>query len=107
MKENIPANIIGLCGLVLSGLGAVVSAVSFKGSGGYQESLFTGLQYQIPVVSDYGFKFGLTLIILGFLLQILERTEKDGISRKDLVWLFLLGAFIYILILSLQNLLFL
>lgn len=64
---------IGILGLFINSFGAIISTLSLTASDGRVSGSIIGFEYHIAVISDYGFKTGLYLLILGFLFQILEK----------------------------------
>ena len=97
---------VGIIGLLISSFGALVSALSFaENSGGYVKSSFSGIQYHIAIVSSYGFKIGLFLMILGFLFQILEKVYKENleISSSTLIAVVLMAMSLFVILIILSN----
>ena len=100
LKIKIPVKYLGLAGIIASGFGALITAISVGGYyGGGIESLVSGLHYELAYINVFVFRIGLTLLILGFLAQYFERTKQDfgGMTIYDvLIRIVLYGAFMYL-----------
>lgn len=100
---------IGILGLAFCSLGAVLSAISFTAGDGRVTSEFSGFDYHIPLMSDYGFKIGLFLLILGFLFQIVEKINEPEkfVPSNRIITIVLISIIFLILTLNFSKFLFL
>jgi hypothetical protein len=92
---------IGITGLALSALGALISSVSLvQYQGSFVTSLQSGIQYHPAFISSVGFNIGLFLLILGFVLQIRERTmqKTDIIPYSEITIYILLTLLIFVML---------
>lgn len=98
---------LGKLGVIVSAVGTLISALSFAESHGNETGQLTGMKYSIPLVNDYGFKIGLTIVISGFILQYWEKTKENGIGVRELGMLLFWSLIIYMASLTFQYLIFL
>lgn len=98
--KGVSSKIIGIFGLILSSLGAVISVLSFIAGDGRQTSSISGIDYHIALISDTGFKAGFFLLILGFVMQITEKAQAEvrkNISIVFVMTICLLSILVYFL----------
>ncbi len=93
-KEN-----VGILGLVLNALGALILALSITESNSGYVTRGAGIPYGSAIVNEFIFKLGLLLLILGFSFQFLEKRygDKDRIEGDYLMWAFVITTMIYLL----------
>ncbi|GEM_PF-5017471 len=86
-QHQVKTKTVGILALTAGAIGAYISVLSFTASDGRVVSPSTGFEYHIAVISNYGFKIGLFFLILGFLLQILEKIHntKNSIILGEIV----------------------
>src|SRR3989338_5827322 len=97
--NGVDPRIVGVSGLVLGSLGSIISVLSLTAGDGRQTSNFSGVDYHVALISDVGFKTGFYFLILGFVLQIIEKTHKSknrNIESSSLLTIFLLSLVLYL-----------
>lgn len=70
---------IGVLGLWVSSVGALISSAAvIEDPNIVTISVTSGIGYHPVLVSSFGLKIGLLMVILGFVFQIYEKSMKDG-----------------------------
>lgn len=90
--------IIGVLGLLTGSFGAIISALSLTAGDGNQTSIVSGIDYHIALISDIGFKIGFFFLILGFVLQVIEKIheiKRKSVKIRLLVLIFIPVVFLY------------
>lgn len=104
-KFNIKNKYISIIGLISNSIGTFISVLSITAGNGMVISPATGFEYHIALISDYGFKIGLYLLIFGFLLQTSEKIyfENKDIKIYQITSIFICTVFFYFLLIKLLN----
>lgn len=89
---------IGLIGLCLNSLGALLIAFSLQGGDGYWVGEFTGIQYHTAYISERVFIVGVLIFVAGFILQIFEKYWGDEFRDIRIVSLVIVfSVFVFLL----------
>jgi len=93
---------VGDFGLIINAIGALLLAISFAEYSGESVRGTTGAEYHPAFMNHYGAMLGLSLLILGFSLQFLERQNKNKtqVPLKDLLIVVLVAEVIFFLSLT-------